>query len=178
MKTRLPLSGNVLQPTISSHGHRLRMKPHNTGVDQLPEGQPGPQNVQPIIFHSRTSTPTEKRYWPTEAELAGIIWAARKVRHAIESSLKPAHIITNHAAALGIVQQATLTSSSTMCTRDAMDYVFALFSIQNLDLFDRDLAMCLNSLMIFTYLWCPVRCCDTLCCSPGSTFGTGTCQQR
>ncbi len=69
--------------------------------------------VEPILFLSRLLNPAETRYWPTELELAGIVWVLRKIRHMIESSKHPTLIFTDHGAALGIAKQTSLSTSST-----------------------------------------------------------------
>ena len=74
---------------------------------------PARQDVEPILFLSRIINGAESRYWPTELELAGIVWVVRKIRHMIESSATPTIIYTDHGAALGIAKQTTLTTTST-----------------------------------------------------------------
>ena len=50
---------------------------------------PKQKSMQPILFLSRQLTPAETRYWPTEMEMAGIVWVVKKIRHLIEASSKP-----------------------------------------------------------------------------------------
>jgi len=54
----------------------------------------------------------ETRYWPTELELAGIVWVLHKIRHIVESALSTI-VYTDYGAALGISKQTTMTTSST-----------------------------------------------------------------
>ena len=70
-------------------------------------------DVQPILFLSKMLNQAEANYWPTELEVAGLVWVVRKVRHMIESTKKPAIIYTDHSAAVPISKQASLTTSST-----------------------------------------------------------------
>ena len=71
-------------------------------------------SVQPIMYLSKMLNSAEHNYWPTELEVAGIVWVVRKIRHMIESSKKPPTIIyTDHSAAVPISRQTTLTTSST-----------------------------------------------------------------
>ena len=71
-------------------------------------------DVQPIMFLSKMLSSAENNYWPTELEVAGVVWVVRKVRHLIESSRKPPTIIyTDHSAAVPISRQTTMSSSST-----------------------------------------------------------------
>lgn len=37
--------------------------------------------IRPIAFISRTLSDAEKKYWPTEMEIAGFVWSLRKTRH-------------------------------------------------------------------------------------------------
>lgn len=71
-------------------------------------------SVQPIMFLSKLLNGAEKNYWPTELEVAGIVWVVKKIRHLIESSqVPPVVIYTDHSAAVPISKQTTLTTSST-----------------------------------------------------------------
>lgn len=73
---------------------------------------PKRSQVQPILFLSRLLKDAETRYWPTELEIAGIVWVLRKIRHMVESAPRTV-IYTDHGSALGIAKQTTLTTSST-----------------------------------------------------------------
>lgn len=77
------------------------------------KGFPPRKSLEPILFLSRLLTSAETRYWPTELEIAGIVWVLKKTRHLIESSSIPTVIYTDHGSALGIAKQTTLTTSST-----------------------------------------------------------------
>ena len=71
-------------------------------------------DVEPIMFFSRGLNDAEKNYWPTELEVAGVVWVVKKVRHMIESNLKPPVVIyTDHSAAVPISRQTSLTTAST-----------------------------------------------------------------
>ena len=74
---------------------------------------PKQKSLQPILFLSRQLTSAETRYWPTELELAGIVWVIKKVRHLIEASSKVTIVYTDHSAAIGIVRQSSLNTTST-----------------------------------------------------------------
>ena len=69
--------------------------------------------IQPIMFLSRTLTPAETRYWPTELEVAGVVWAISKLRHLINSSSRPTIVYTDHSAAVWIARQTSLMTTST-----------------------------------------------------------------
>ncbi|MGI4816790.1 MAG: reverse transcriptase domain-containing protein, partial [Janthinobacterium lividum] len=81
---------------------------------KLEDGQwPGRTSVEPILFLSRLLNPAEKKYWPTELEIAGAVWALRKIRHLAESSDQPPVVFTDHNALLGIYNQKSLETEST-----------------------------------------------------------------
>src|SRR5579871_7062844 len=70
-------------------------------------------SIQSVMFLSRVLTPAEQRFWPTEMEVAGLVWVVSKLRHLIQSTQRrPAIIITDHAAATFISKQTSLTSTS------------------------------------------------------------------
>ena len=80
-----------------------------------PDGISVPRSaVQPILFLSKLLNSAEQNYWPTELEVAGIVWVVKRVRHLIDSTRKPPTIIyTDHSAAVPISRQTTLATSST-----------------------------------------------------------------
>ena len=57
-------------------------------------------------------TTAKKRYWPTELEVAGLVWAIRKLRQLIEASQIPTIFYTDHSATAGIAKQASLNTTS------------------------------------------------------------------
>ena len=73
---------------------------------------PSRSDVKPILFLSRLLKDAETRYWPTELEIAGIVWVLSKLRHMVESAPKTV-VYTDHGAALAIAKQTSLTTSST-----------------------------------------------------------------
>lgn len=68
--------------------------------------------VEPILFLSKLLNDAERRYWPIELEVAGLVWTIRKIRHMVESSEQPTRIYTDHATTLGIVKQTSLNTVS------------------------------------------------------------------
>ena len=68
--------------------------------------------MQPILFLSRLLTAAKKNYWLTELEIAGFVWVIKKLRHFVESSRASVIIQTNHSAILDIMQQSSITSTS------------------------------------------------------------------
>lgn len=69
--------------------------------------------VEPILFLSKTLTPTEQRYWPTELEVACLVWTMKTIRWMPQASAHEVTIMTDHASTAGIVRQTALTSSAT-----------------------------------------------------------------
>ncbi len=85
---------------------------HVAGTIKAGEAYPRRSQIRPILFLSRLLKDAETRYWPTELELAGIVWVLSKTRHMVESAPHTV-VYTDHGAALGIAKQTTLTTSST-----------------------------------------------------------------
>lgn len=84
------------------------------GQDKLLTEAPKQKSQQPILFLSRLLTEAESRYWPTELEVAGLVWVVKKIRYTIEATLLPTTIIyTNHSATVSIVKQTSLNTVST-----------------------------------------------------------------
>ncbi|KAL2018425.1 hypothetical protein VTK56DRAFT_844 [Thermocarpiscus australiensis] len=67
-------------------------------------------DVLPVMFLSRATTNAEKKYGSTEAEVAAVVWAVRKLRKMIQSNSQPANILTDHAATRGIVKHTSLNT--------------------------------------------------------------------
>ena len=100
----------------ASKAHGFGVLVYHCKKDEEPENleQPPPRTlVEPILFLSKLLINAETRYWPTELEVAGLVWAVRKTRHLIESSKHPTVVYTDHAGTVGIARQTSLTSVST-----------------------------------------------------------------
>ncbi len=72
-----------------------------------------PHSVMPIIFLSKCLTPAQSRYWPTELEVAGLLWVVRRLHHMIRASLTPTVVWTDHASTPGLLQQIKLSATNT-----------------------------------------------------------------
>ena len=68
--------------------------------------------MQPILFLSRLLTQAKKNYWPKELEIAGFVWVIKKLKYLVESSRTKIIIQTDHNAILNIMQQLSITSTS------------------------------------------------------------------
>ncbi|SLM33892.1 reverse partial [Lasallia pustulata] len=64
------------------------------------------------MFLSKMLSTAESHYWPTELEMAGLVWAIKKLRHLVDSTVKPVIIYTNHSAITSIAKQTSLSSSN------------------------------------------------------------------
>lgn len=63
----------------------------------------GQKSMESILFLSKALANAETRYWPTELEVAGLVWLVRKICHMLESAENSTIIYTDHFATLGIV---------------------------------------------------------------------------
>ena len=68
--------------------------------------------MQPILFLFRLLTAAKKNYWPTKLEIVGFVWVIKKLRHLVELSCVRVIIQTDHAVILDIMQQSSITSTS------------------------------------------------------------------
>ncbi len=85
----------------------------HTTEDVLHEAKwPSSTFIQPILFLSRLLTAAERNYWPTELEIVGFMWVIKKLRHLVESSRASVIIQTDYSAILDIMQQSSITSTS------------------------------------------------------------------
>ena len=108
--------GSAEQSTLSEPSTLTRpLKPLSEPKGPLKpsaDDTPKQKSMQPILFLSRQLTSAETRYWPTELEVAGLVWVVKKIRHLIEASVKVTIIYTDHSATLGIVRQSSLNTTS------------------------------------------------------------------
>jgi predicted nucleic acid-binding Zn ribbon protein len=66
---------------------------------------------RPICFLSKRLNKHEMNYWPTELEVAGLVWTVRKVRHLIDDSSEVV-VFTDHQATRDIVKQTNFRHST------------------------------------------------------------------
>lgn len=69
--------------------------------------------IELILFLSKNLTPPERRYVPTELEMAGVAWAICKVRYIIEGTPKT-YVFTDHSAVTAIARQKHLTGTESL----------------------------------------------------------------
>ena len=99
------------KPSAGTDLH-TNMKAATKKTGKATADHPKQKSLQPILFLSRQLKPAETRYWPTELEMAGIVWVVKKIRHLIEASANPTVIYTDHSAAVGLVRQTSLNTAS------------------------------------------------------------------
>ncbi|KAJ5752832.1 hypothetical protein N7520_008426 [Penicillium odoratum] len=75
---------------------------------------PPPPRIRPILFLSRLLTGAETRYWPTELEVACLVWTLRKTRHMVEAAPRhlPTVVYTDHKSTMVIATIDNLRSTS------------------------------------------------------------------
>lgn len=69
-------------------------------------------DVQVIMFLSKGLTDAERRYWPTELEMAGLVWLVRKARYLIQATAHATTVFTDYAVAVNIATHYSLTTTS------------------------------------------------------------------
>ena len=73
---------------------------------------PSRADLQPIMFLSKMLSTAEKNYWPTELEMAALVWTIKKLRLMVSSADYPITVFTDHGASPSIVNQTKLSTSS------------------------------------------------------------------
>lgn len=66
--------------------------------------------LHPIAFGSRELKPAERNYWPTELEMAGVVWTARKLKPYLE--MTQVEFVTDHQANEAIAKMKDLSTTS------------------------------------------------------------------
>ena len=62
-------------------------------------------DIQSIVYLSKTLSSAESQYWSTELEIADLVWVVQKVCHMIDSSIMLTIIIhINHVTTISIVR--------------------------------------------------------------------------
>ncbi|KAI7082861.1 hypothetical protein KC356_g8025 [Hortaea werneckii] len=73
---------------------------------------PPKSKTQPVLFLSKMLSPAETRYWPTELEVACLVWTMKRIRWMAEACDKPVVALTDHAGTTSTATQTSLASSS------------------------------------------------------------------
>lgn len=67
--------------------------------------------IEPVLFASKTLSPAERNYSPTELEMCGAVWIVKKLRHLVEGANK-CYLLLDHAALVALAKQKTLAFTS------------------------------------------------------------------
>jgi hypothetical protein len=89
------------------------MEANNLTIEDILNARHDRKLERPVTYLSKMLNKHEKNYWPTELEIAGIIWTMQKTRHLIEGP-SPVRIYTDHQSAEGIMDMATLKTNATV----------------------------------------------------------------
>jgi hypothetical protein len=89
----------------------LTMEERNLTIEDVLNARHDRKLEKPVTYLSRMLNKHEVNYWPTELEIAEIVWTMQKIRHLIEGPA-PVKIYTDHRAAEDIMEMTTLKSSS------------------------------------------------------------------
>jgi len=90
----------------------VSMKEHGLTIEDVVNGRYDRRLERVVMFLSREISPAESRYWPTELETAGVVFAVQKARHLIESNRHPTLIYTDHVAVQHISHSKSLKTRS------------------------------------------------------------------
>lgn len=71
-------------------------------------------DIEPIIFLSKQLTAAKTWYWPTELEMAGLVWVIQKLQVLIIDSNHKVTVFTDHGANPSITQQIKLATTDTI----------------------------------------------------------------
>ena len=84
---------------------------NNLTYDDVVNGNYHRKLEKPVLYLSRALSRHEHNYWPTELEIAGIVWSIQKTRHLIEGT-KCAKVYTDHKSAKDVLTSESLKTSS------------------------------------------------------------------
>jgi hypothetical protein len=87
------------------------MDKKNLSVEDILHGRHDRKLEHPVTYLSRMLNKHEVNYWPTELEIAGIVWTMQKIRHLIEGP-SPTKVFTDHEGAEDIMDMTTLKTKS------------------------------------------------------------------
>ncbi|TAQ84474.1 hypothetical protein B7494_g7190 [Chlorociboria aeruginascens] len=87
----------------------------NHDVNPTRSAYPRKKDIEPVMFLSRKLNGAEARYWPTELEMAAVVWTARKIKHLIETmQRKPVIFYVDHGPLLGATQRSSIVKTSSI----------------------------------------------------------------
>ena len=87
------------------------MAEHSLTLENIMNGNYPRDLERPVMYLSRLLSKYEVNYWPTELEIAGIVWSMQKMRHMIEGSVA-VKIYTDHKSAEDVLNSRTLSKTT------------------------------------------------------------------
>ena len=81
-------------------------------ITYLNSENPKRTDIEPIFFFNRMFNEAEIKYWPTELEMADLVWVIRKIRHMIENAKQPIVIFTDFTLNISIAKQTILVNNN------------------------------------------------------------------
>src|SRR5579859_5004507 len=74
---------------------KATMEKENLSIEDILNGRYNRKWERPVTYISKQLNKHEVHYWPTELEIAGIVWTIQKLRHLVESVV-PTKLFTDH----------------------------------------------------------------------------------
>src|ERR1700676_2455571 len=92
---------------------KASMESQSLNVADIMSGKYDRKLEKPVMYLSRLLNKHEANYWPTELEIAAIVWAVQKTRYMVEGAIA-VKLYTDHQAAQDILSMKTFKPSSTV----------------------------------------------------------------
>lgn len=117
--TRLPLLIDVDSSVGGGYAAAVHQVPkatmdkENLSSEDILNGRYSRKLERPVTYISKMLNKHEVHYWPTELEIAGIVWTIQKLCHLVEGTALT-KIFTDHQAAADILSSKTLKTTSSV----------------------------------------------------------------
>jgi hypothetical protein len=92
---------------------RHLMKEHKLSIEDILNGNYDHNLERPVLYLSRLLSKYEVNYWPTELEIAGIVWVIQKTRHMLEGCVA-IKVYTDHKSAEDVLNSRTFKTTSSV----------------------------------------------------------------
>ena len=89
------------------------MDEHNLSFEDILNGNYDRILERPVLYLSRLLSKYEVNYWPTELEIAGIVWVLQKTRHMMEGSVA-VKVYTDHKSAEDVLNSRNFKTTSSV----------------------------------------------------------------
>lgn len=103
-------------------------------VEQNFKRSPTRDVVEPIAFYSRSLSAAERKFFPTELEIACLVWVLRKARHMVDAACRTV-VYTDHASNVDIAKQATNSTPAGGTNLRLVNAAITIQSFRNLEVF-------------------------------------------